>query len=170
MNQSTLFSSMGLGNLDIGYIILVLLILFLISIILLVMQIVKSNRLKKRLDKFMTGKAAGHLEEKIISLCEDNKLLKKNIDSNESDIRTLFSRLQSAFQKMGLIRYDAFNYMGGQLSFCVALLNERNDGFIINSVHSTEGCYSYTKEIKNGECSIMLGKEEKEVLDIAMGK
>ena len=51
-----------------------------------------------------------------------------------------------------------------------ALLNEKNDGFIINSVHSTEGCYSYTKVIKNGECDISLGEEEKKALQIAMGE
>lgn len=59
--------------------------------------------------------------------------------------------------------------MGGKLSFCLALLDENNNGFILNSVHSTEGCYSYTKEIKNGNCNISLGEEEKKALDMAMG-
>ena len=71
---------------------------------------------------------------------------------------------------MGLIKYDAFNQMGGQLSFSLALLNENNNGFILNSVHSTEGCYSYTKEIRNGECAVELGKEEAEALAAAMGE
>ncbi len=71
---------------------------------------------------------------------------------------------------MGLIKYDAFHQMGGQLSFSLALLDEYNNGFIINSVHSTDGCYSYTKEIKNGESLITLGKEEAEALAIAMGE
>ena len=48
------------------------------------------------------------------------------------------------------------------------LLDENDNGFILNSVHSTEGCYSYTKEIKNGLCDISLGEEEKQALDIAM--
>ena len=71
---------------------------------------------------------------------------------------------------MGLVKYDAFRQMGGQLSFSLALLDENHNGFIINSVHSTEGCYSYTKEIKNGECKISLGQEEAEALAIAMGE
>ncbi len=71
---------------------------------------------------------------------------------------------------MGLVKYDAFSQMGGQLSFCLALLNEKNNGFIINSVHSAEGCYSYTKEIKNGQSDISLGKEEEEALAIATGE
>jgi hypothetical protein len=71
---------------------------------------------------------------------------------------------------MGLVKYDAFNQMGGQLSFSLALLDENNNGFIINSVHSSEGCYSYTKEIKLGQCAIDLGAEEAEALSIAMGE
>ena len=58
--------------------------------------------------------------------------------------------------------------MGGKLSFCLALLDEKNNGFIINSVHSTEGCYSYAKQILNGVSDIELGKEEKQALDMAM--
>ena len=48
--------------------------------------------------------------------------------------------------------------------------SKKNNGFIINSVHSTDGCYSYTKEIKNGICSISLGTEEAEALAMAMGE
>ena len=118
----------------------------------------------------MTGKDRSSLENSISALFEDNKALKESADNNKKDIRTLYRRMQSAFQKFGLVKYDAFNQMGGQLSFCLALLDENNNGFIINSVHSTEGCYSYTKEIKGGECSISLGKEEEEALLIAMGR
>ena len=52
----------------------------------------------------------------------------------------------------------------------LALLDEGNNGFIINSVHSTDGCYSYTKEIKKGECEISLGEEEQQALNIAMNE
>ena len=80
----------------------------------------------------------------------------------------MYKKLQSTFQKVGIVKYDAFNQMGGQLSFSLALLDENDNGFILNCVHSTEGCYSYTKEIKNGMCEISLGDEEKEALNIAM--
>ena len=58
--------------------------------------------------------------------------------------------------------------MGGKLSFSLVLLNENNDGFVLNSVHSSEGCYSYTKEIKDGNCEISLGEEEAKALKMAM--
>lgn len=59
--------------------------------------------------------------------------------------------------------------MGGNLSFSIALLDENNNGFILNSVHSVEGCYTYTKEVKNGSCKISLGEEEEKALNIAIG-
>lgn len=171
--NSTLLNQMGLGWLDPGYLFIVtavLLILILIIIILLGVQISKAGKLKKRLDKFLTGKDGMSLEQDIAGLCEDNKLLKNMADKNKKDIRNLYKRLESSYQKLGIVKYDAFNQMGGQLSFSLALLDENNNGFIINSVHSTEGCYSYTKEIKNGVCSISLGEEEAEALAMAMGE
>ena len=58
------------------------------------------------------------------------------------------------------MKYDAFKEMGGKLSFAYAMLNYRNDGFIINSIYSKEGCYSYIKEIIKGESYLPLGDEE----------
>ncbi len=54
------------------------------------------------------------------------------------------------------------------LSFALAMLDEDNNGFILNSVHSAEGCYIYSKDIKEGQCELELGKEEKEAMSIAM--
>lgn len=172
-NNSSFLNEMGLGTFDLGYLLVavaVLAVLVLIMLILLIVQIRKAGKLKKRLDKFLMGKDGASLEKDIASLFEDNKFLKNSTEKNKKDIRTLYKKLESAYQKMGLVKYDAFSQMGGQLSFSLALLDENNNGFIINSVHSTDGCYSYTKEIKNGECSIALGNEEAEALAIAMGE
>lgn len=116
----------------------------------------------------MQGKTAKSLETDIMALYEDNKFIKTAIDKSKKDIRILYNNMESVFQKMGLVKYDAFNQMGGKLSFSLALLDENNNGFILNSVHSTEGCYSYTKEITAGESAILLGEEEKQALNIAM--
>ena len=167
MNNSFL-NSLGLGTLDIGVVILVLCILIVILLVINITNICSINKLKKKYNKFMTGKNAKSLENEIIALFEDNKFIKSSIDKNKKDIRTLYKNMESTFQKIGIIKYDAFNQMGGKLSFCLALLDENNNGFILNSVHSAEGCYSYTKEIINGESSISLGEEEKQALLKAM--
>lgn len=167
--SSDFLNSIGLGGVDIGYIILGIAIICLIFIIVTIVQIVKINKLKKKYEKFMQGKDAKSLEKDIIGLYEDNKFLKTTVDKNKHDIRRLYKNMESTFQKIGIVKYDAFQKMGGNLSFSLALLNENNDGFILNSVHSSEGCYSYTKEIKAGECSISLGEEEQKALNMAMG-
>lgn len=167
MNNSFL-NSLGLGTLDIGVVILVLCIIIVILLVINITNICSINKLKKKYHKFMTGKNAKSLENEIIALFEDNKFIKSSIEKNKKDIRTLYKNMESTFQKIGIVKYDAFNQMGGKLSFCLALLDENNNGFILNSVHSAEGCYSYTKEIINGESSISLGEEEKQALLKAM--
>lgn len=168
--NSNILQSIGLGNLDIAYLFLTLLIFIVVLFIIIILQMKKLNRLQKRISKFMTGKDAKSLEKDIVGLYEDNKFLKINVDKNKKDIRTLYKNMEHAFQKIGLIKYDAFQQMGGKLSFSLALLDENNNGFILNSVHSTEGCYTYTKEIKSGECAISLGEEEQQALDMAIGE
>jgi hypothetical protein len=168
--NSNILQSIGLGNLDIAYLFLILLVFIVVLFVIIILQMKKLNRLQKRLSKFMTGKDAKSLEKDIVGLYEDNKFLKINVDKNKKDIRTLYKNMEHAFQKIGLIKYDAFQQMGGKLSFSLALLDENNNGFILNSVHSTEGCYTYTKEIKNGECAISLGEEEQQALDMAIGE
>ena len=143
--NSNILQSIGLGNLDIAYLFLILLIFIVVLFIIIILQMKKLNRLQKRISKFMTGKDAKSLEKDIVGLYEDNKFLKINVDKNKKDIRTLYKNMEHAFQKIGLIKYDAFQQMGGKLSFSLALLDENNNGFILNSVHSTEGCYTYTK-------------------------
>ena len=168
MNNS-FFSGIGLGNIDIGIVILVMAIVIVILLIICIANICSISKMKKTGKKFMQGKNAMSLEQEITGLFEDNKFIKNAIEKNKKDIRNLYKNFESAFQKVGIVKYDAFNQMGGKLSFSLALLDENNNGFILNSVHSTDGCYSYTKEIENGVCKISLGEEEEKALNIAMG-
>ena len=167
--NSKFLSTIGMGSIDIGYILLGLLIILLILIILVIVQITRFSKLKKRYEKFMRGKNAASLENDIADIFQDMKFLKTSVEKNKKDIRVLYKNMESTFQKVGIIKYDAFNQMGGKLSFSLALLDENDNGFILNSVHSSDGCYSYTKIIKNGKCEINLGEEEKQALDMAMG-
>ncbi len=163
-----LLEMIGLSGFDLTYLFIASYALILILIIMVIVQAVKLSKLSKKYKKFMSGKNAKSLEKDIIGLYEDNRFIKASTEKNKSDIRLLYKRLASTFQKVGIVKYDAFNQMGGQLSFSLALLDENNSGFILNCVHSTEGCYSYTKEIRNGSCDISLGEEEREALNIAM--
>lgn len=163
-----LLNDMGLGNLDLTYLFIGAFAAIIVLLIIVIVLSVNLGRLSKRYKKFMGGKNAKSLEKDIMGLYEDNRLIKASMEKNRKDIENLYRKIEGTFQKIGIVKYDAFAQMGGQLSFCLALLNENDNGFILNSVHSAEGCYSYTKEIRNGLCDISLGDEEKKALDIAM--
>ena len=162
--SSKLLDSIGLGSVDIAYFFIGIIITVFILIILIIVEISKSSKLRKRYNKFMQGKDCKSLENKMLTIFEENKFLRTVSDQNKKDIRKIYKNLEQAYQKVGLVKYDAFKEMGGKLSFSLVLLNDNNDGFIINSVHSSDGCYSYTKGIKGGECEISLGEEEKNAL------
>ena len=99
---------------------------------------------------------------------EDIDKLLVNDKDKEKKINQIFENLQIAVQKVGIVKYDAFNEMGGKLSFALVMLDKNNTGYVINAMHSREGCYTYIKEIIKGESYIPLGNEEKEALEMAM--
>ena len=166
---SNLLQSIGLGGLDIAYVLIGMIVLIIILLVLIIIQFSKLNKLQKKYAKFMKGKDANSLEQEIECLYDDNDYIKQEAEKNRKDIKDIQKRMEYCYQKLGIVKYDAFSQMGGQLSFCLALLNEKDDGFILNSVQSSEGCYTYTKEVKKGECAITLGEEEKKALDQAIG-
>ena len=90
--------------------------------------------------------------------------------NKEKSINAIVDNMQITVQKIGIVKYDAFSEMGGKLSFALVMLDKSNNGFVINSMHSREGCYTYIKEIINGESFIALGDEEQEALNKALGK
>lgn len=166
---SPLMESLGIAGLDIAWLFIVIFVLLIIILVLFIVQIVKYNELKKKYDKFMKGKDSKSLEQDIIALFEDNKFIKNENEKNRKALKDIMRRQEYCFQKIGLVKYDAFNQMGGKLSFCLCLLNNKNSGFILNSVHSSDGCYVYTKEINKGECELSLGDEEQKALETAIG-
>ncbi|WP_408069744.1 DUF4446 family protein [Butyrivibrio sp. JL13D10] len=165
--NSNLFDQLGL-NIDIAYIFIGLILLLIILLIIIIVQGNKIKRITEQISRFMKGREAASLEDEIVALFADNQIIKKATEKNQKDIDDLYNRLASCFQKVGIIKYDAFNQMGGQLSYSIALLDEDNNGFLLNSVHSTDGCYSYSKEIRGGKCKLELGEEEQMALNEAM--
>lgn len=166
--SSSILSSIGLGNLDVFYIFIFLLVLIIVLFVLVCLQATSLKKLKKTYNKFMKGKNAGSLEEEIAILFEDIRTLKSQNKTNAMNIDQLQRNQKICYQKVGIVRYDAFREMGGKLSFSIAMLDKEDNGFIMNSVHSSTGCYTYTKEIQNGMSGIDLGDEEKEALQKAM--
>lgn len=153
------------------YISIGMLITFLILLIIVITLIVSQNRLKKKYNKFMEGASGRSLEEEIIKNFAQISSLKEAVNKINNDIDKIEENLLLVYQKIGVVKYDAFKEMGGKLSFVLVLLDKKNNGFLLNSVHgSSEGCYTYLKEIINGESFLELSNEEKKALDMAINQ
>lgn len=162
-------SIMSMWPIDPAYIIIGLAAVTIILLVIVIISQLQIKRLYRKYDYFMRGKDAETLEDIIMEQMEDIADLKAEDRSNKDSIRNTNKNYRSAFQKFGLIKYNAFKGMGGNLSFAVAMLDYTNTGFVLNSVHSREGCYVYIKEVQRGETDVLLGSEEKDALEQALG-
>ena len=116
----------------------------------------------------MRGKDAESMEEAILRKFAEVDNLEEKDKQKQQKIEELYEKLKGVYQKMGIVKYDAFHEMGGKLSFSIAILDEENSGYVMNSMHSQEGCYTYIKEIIKGKSFITLGEEEKQALEQAI--
>jgi len=165
--NSKFFDAIGI-NIDPGILFLLLFLLIIILGVSLFVLMTKYTRLKTSYEVFMQGKKGKNLEGQFAAVFEDIETLKAVSEKNTKTIKRILVNLKDTYQRVGIVKYDAFKEMGGKLSFSIALLNDNSTGFILNSVHSSDGCYVYTKEIIHGECAISLGDEEKKALMLAL--
>ena len=133
---------------DPAFLILGLAVLTILLMIIVIICLIQMRKLYRRYDYFMRGKDAETLEEIIMDQMEDISELKAEDRANKDSLRNTNKNYRSAFQKFGLVKYNAFKGMGGNLSFAMAMLDYTNTGFVLNSVHSREGCYVYIKAKK----------------------
>jgi hypothetical protein len=160
-----LFESLGL---DIGYVLIGVAGFSLLLLILVIILMVKLNKINKKYRKFMVGADGKSLESQFNTKFAEVDELKLESKKTKARIEKISENLLLTYQKVGIVKYDAFKEMGGKLSFAVAMLNDNNDGFILNSMHSSrEGCYTYIKEVIKGEAFVVLAEEEKLALEEA---
>lgn len=160
-----LFENYGI---DIGYVILGMAAIILIMFIMLIVTMAKNASMRKKYKIFMNGESGKNLEKSILDKFSSIDTLEADVKDIYSNIKSINAQLITAYQKIGLVKYDAFKEIGGKLSFVLVLLTAENNGFIINSMHSTkEGCYTYAKEVVNGEAFVILSEEEQQALEEA---
>lgn len=129
-------------------------------------------RLRKRYMEFMTGESGKSLEYTIYKRFREIDELKVGQKDNDDQIAIIYNIVRKCYSKIGIHRYNAFNVensvSGGNMSFVLTLLNDANDGFILNTIHNRAGCHVYMKEVKNGVCDIAMADEEKISLEKAL--
>ena len=141
-----------------------------VTIILLIITLCKLSKIRKRVDTLTRGKDTESMEDIILNFFERIESLENEEKNTKNDINHIKNNLKITYQKTGLVKYDAFREMSGALSYSLALLDKENNGILISSMYSREGCYSYAKDIVDGKSAINLSEEEAEALKQAVAK
>lgn len=143
-------------------------VLFVLCIILFV----KLGRQKKRYDYFMgTGKRPSlNLEQKLEEYFETSQAIEEKYTKLLDMVTDIDQTFKTQIQKVGLIRYNPFDEMGGNLCFALALLDAEDNGVVLNGIHSRTGSFTYAKPIEMGVSTYMLSDEEIQAVELAKEK
>ena len=126
--------------------------------------------LKKRYRKMMTGVDGANLERLLIGHSDEVKQVVEENRRIDAENQRISALLQRAITRVGVVRFRAFDDMGSDLSYAVALLDAENNGVILSSIFGREDSRSYVKPIQAGQSSYTLTEEEKQALHQAMGQ
>lgn len=153
---------------NVVYFILALLVIQFISIFFVVHVNMKYNRLKRSYRSFMKGKDGKNLEESVLEKFSQVESVMKEAKKNQKYLKMIQNKMKRNYQKTGLVKYDAFDGMEGNLSFALTMLDDNNNGWILDVMNTEKENHSFIKEIINGESYIELTNEERESLEHAI--
>ena len=143
-------------------------IFYICIFILLTWLLISLNYINKNYLKFMKKIGNGNnLDEMLKEYLNSVEDIRKDNMEIKNYYTKLDNDISSSIQKVGLVRYNAFQDVGSDLSFALALLDRENNGIILNGIYGSESSNIYAKPIKNGESQYQLSEEEKEALKIA---
>ena len=118
----------------------------------------------RRLTKDVNAGDIKKILEKILSRGDDNT---KNIKEILKKIESIEDQDKKHIQKLGLVRFNPFSELGGDHSFSLAILDDRDSGIVITSLHTRDRTRVYMKDVKGGKSSLELSSEESKALSIA---
>jgi hypothetical protein len=148
-------------------IIIVLAILNLIILIITFINSIRIGSLKNRYKKIVNNISDKDLEQIILDYYDGvNEVIRKN-NTIEQNIKKIEMNLAQCSQKIGVVRYNAFENVGSNLSFAIAVLDANDNGFVINGIYSRESSATYAKPIIDGKSKYTLSAEEMQAIDLA---
>jgi low affinity Fe/Cu permease len=151
-----------------AYIILALIVIVLILIVIIIMTYTFLNKLEKKYKKLMRGVNKKNLEDVVISYLDRIDEVKEENDNMKQMYNGLDGRLKTCVQKTSIIRYKAFDNVGSDLSFSIALLDGNQNGFILTSIYGRSESTTYAKPVDKGISRYELSQEESKVLEQAV--
>lgn len=155
-------------NFTISDIYLIGIIVSLLGILIInLFNMVKIHSLSKKYNRFIRSFEGIDMEDSLKKFVDRIDRVQQKSEELENHCNQIDRTLFACFQKMGMIRYNAFEDVGSDLSFAIALLDANDNGFIINGIYSRESSAMYAKPVSKGKSKYTLSAEEVQALDIA---
>lgn len=162
--MENLINTIGIQN-----ILLILAILNVILLIAFIIVIVKVAGIHKKYKNFMQKLGNGkNLEEDLENYMYRVERVEKQNAETVNLVKNLDSDIEKCIQKVGMVRYNAFQDTGSDLSFALALLDEKNNGVVLNGIYSREMSNIYAKPVEGGESPYTTSEEEREAIKKAV--
>lgn len=147
-------------------------ILFCLNIIILIgfiILIIKFSLLNKKYKNFMQKIGNGkNIEEDLENYMYKSERIEKQNMEILNNIKNIEQDLSKCIKKIGIVRYNAFRDTGSDLSFALALLDDNNNGVVLNGIYSREMSNIYAKPVENGKSKYTLSEEEKQAIEKAV--
>ena len=144
-------------------------VIFLFTMV--ISQSLRLSRMQKRYKKMMTGvDDSANLETMLLRHIDETRSVAESNERLKEKNRQLEELLNTALTRVGVVRFCAFENMGSDLSYAVALLDAHNNGVVMSSLFGREDSRSYVKPIQNGTSTYTLTAEEQQALREAMAK
>ncbi len=137
-------------------------------LVLVLYLLVTVSGLKSRYQKMMTGEQTGKDFEKMMldHIAETREVAEENARLKQEIVR-IDLLLAKAVTRVGVVRFNAFQETGSDLSYAVAMLDSNNDGVVFSSIFGREDSRSYVKPIEDGKSKYTLTREEEQALKMA---
>ena len=145
-------------------------LLILVLLILVIYTMVRLSMMRSRYRAMMHGTTTEDLEGMLIQHIKEVEAVAATNARILEENELIRQFIRKSLVRTAAVRFRAFEDMGGDLSYAVAMLDANNDGVIFSSIFAREDSRSYIKPIKNGSSEYPLSDEEKGVLKDAMGQ
>lgn len=152
------------------YIVIGLIVIIILLFILILTLISSINKLEKKYRKFMRGSNNKSIEELVLSYEDKIDEAVRVCDETKKSVESISTYLNGCLQKVAIVRYKAFEDVGSDLSFSIAILDGNNDGMILTGIYGRNDSTTYAKPIDKGLSRYDLSEEEKQVLNEAINK
>ncbi len=155
----------GITEIDIYLLVIMAVLIFILATS--IYNTIKIRMLTRKYNRFISSFGGTNIEKSLENYAHRVEEVDKQVLELENHCNQIDRTLIKCIQRVGVVRYNAFEDVGSDLSFAIALLDSNDDGIVLNGIYSRDSSSTYAKPISKGKSKYTLSVEELQALDMA---